>query len=146
MLVRWNDHDPVHVFSSLRRQMDRLLDEVDTPSIFHAAPAGALPIAFFDDGQALVVTAEVPGLTDKDFTLSLAQNVLTVQGARKVNMPEGYTPHRQERAGVRFSRSFALPTRVDPERTTAQLKDGILTITLPKAADAQPRTIAVNAG
>jgi len=147
MMIRWNDHDrPSATFDALRRQMDRLFDEYDHPSLFSAAPAGSLPLAFFDSGSALLLTAEVPGLTEKDFTLSLAQNVLTVQGERKVRAPEGYAVHRQERAGVRFSRSFALPCRVDPERTTATLKEGVLTITLPKTTEAQPRTIAVSAG
>lgn len=146
MLVRWNDHDTLSTFDTLRRQMDRLFDEYDRPSVFHATPAGSLPVTFFDSGSALVLSAEVPGLGEKDFTLSLAQNVLTVQGERRVRAPEGYAAHRQERAGVRFSRSFAMPCRVDPERTTATLKDGVLTITLPKAAEAQPRAITVNAG
>lgn len=147
MLVRWSDHDSSHpAFDTLRRQMDRLFDEFERPDIFRAAPSGSLPVTFFDSGPALVFSADVPGLTDKDFTLSLAQNVLTVQGERRVRAPEGFVAQRQERAGVRFSRSFALPVRVDAERTTASLKDGVLTITLPKAAEAQPRQIAVNAG
>ena len=147
MLVRWSDHDSSHpALDTLRRQMDRFFDEFDRPDIFRAAPVGSLPVTFHDSGAALVFSADVPGLTDKDFTLSLAQNVLTVQGERRVRAPEGFAVQRQERAGVRFSRSFALPCRVDAERTTATLKDGVLTITLPKAAEAQPRQIAVNAG
>lgn len=146
MLVRWSDHDSSPAFDSLRRQVERLFDEADRPDIFRAAPAGSLPVTFTDKGDSLVFSADIPGLTDKDFTLSLAQNVLTVQGERRVRAPEGFVAHRQERAGVRFSRSFALPCRVDSERTTATLKDGVLTITLPKAVEAQPRQITVNAG
>jgi HSP20 family protein len=51
--------------------------------------------------------------------------------------------HRQERPGLRFSRSFTLPTKIDSEKTTAVLKNGVLTLTLPKAPEAQPRQISV---
>jgi hypothetical protein len=65
--------------------------------------------------------------------------------AFQVKAPEGYSAHRQERPAVRFSRSFALPCRVNPEKATAAVKNGILTVTLEKAADAMPRQIAVKA-
>lgn len=147
MLVRWTEQDhPFSTFDTFRRQMDRLLDDLDRPSVFQAAAPGSLPVSVFDTENALIFSADVPGLEEKDFTLSLAQNVLTIQGERRTRPLEGYAAHRQERAAVRFSRSFALPCRVDPERTTAALKDGVLTVTLPKATEARPRTIAVNAG
>ena len=146
MIVRWNDHDhPISTFDALRRQMDRLFDEYDRPTLFQTASAGALPVSVFDTGAALLFSVDVPGLDEKDFSISLAQNVLTIQGERRARHQEGYATHRQERASARFSRSFALPCRVDPERTAATLQDGVLTITLPKAAEAQPRTIAVTA-
>jgi HSP20 family protein len=147
MLVRWTEQDsPFSTFDALRRQMDRLLDEFDRPSLFQASSPGSFPVSVFDTDAALIFSADLPGLEEKDFSLSLAQNVLTIQGERKPRPLEGYTTHRQERASVHFSRSFALPCRVDPERTSASLKDGVLTVTLPKAAEAKPRTIAVNAG
>ena len=147
MMVRWNEFEPsVSSLGALRRQMDRLFEDFDRQGFYGNASNNSLPVTFFDTGSALVMSADVPGLTEKDFSLSLAQNVLTVQGERRVRAPEGYATHRQERASVRFSRSFALPCRVDAERTTATLKDGVLTVTLPKTPEAQPRTIAVNAG
>lgn len=147
MLIRWNEQEPSHsAFDALRRQMDRIFDDFDRPNVFQNSTQGSLPVSVFDDGKSLIFSADVPGLGDKDFTLSLAQNVLTIQGERKNRHQEGYATHRQERAAVRFSRSFALPCRVDAERTSASLKDGVLTVTLPKATEAQPRTIAVTAG
>jgi HSP20 family protein len=77
--------------------------------------------------------------------LTLQQDVITLSGERKPDAPEGYYAHRQERAPVKFARSFTLPCRVDPEKAGASLKDGVMTITLAKAADAQPRHISIKA-
>ena len=66
-----------------------------------------------------------------------------MRGERKPDAPQGAFVHRQERAPVKFSRSFALPCKVDPEKSGATLKNGVLTITLAKASEAQPRQIAV---
>ncbi len=63
---------------------------------------------------------------------------------RKVDAPEGYTAHRRERSGYSFAQSYELPTRVDPEKVEASLKQGVLTLSLPKVAEVQPKKITVN--
>lgn len=98
-----------------------------------------------DEGANLVLTAELPGLSEKDIKVSLNQNVLTLAAERKVTVPQGFAPQRQERSDFKFSRSYQLPVRVDAERTEATLKNGVLTLSLAKAADAQPRQITVKA-
>jgi HSP20 family protein len=98
-----------------------------------------------DNGSSIVITAEVPGLSEKDIKLTLTQNVLQISGERKLEVPKGYTIHRQERPELSFSRSFSLPSRVNAESATATVKDGILTITLEKTPDAMPRQITVSA-
>jgi HSP20 family protein len=77
--------------------------------------------------------------------ITLTQDVLRLSGQRKVDAPEGYSVHRQERAPFRFSRSYALPAKVDPERVGAALRDGVLVITLEKAVEVKPRRIQVKA-
>ena len=126
--------------AQLRRELDRLFGEFE-----RAAAAPASPLSFEDDGTNFVLRAEVPGLTENDFQISLAGNTLTLKGERKLEAPEGYTMHRRERSPYRFARSLELPARVDGEKVTATLKHGVLTLTLPKAAEAQPRQIAVKA-
>lgn len=96
-----------------------------------------------DTGQALVLTAEVPGLEDKDLHITLTEDVLTVAGERKADAPEGYSVHRQERAPFRFSRSYSLPVKVDPEKTSARLENGVLEVRLEKAPEVKPRQITV---
>lgn len=152
MLTRWNNWDDFDdmfaAMSQLRTTMDRMFDDAfgGRGATRPLSLAGGWPRAnLIDGGASLVLTAEVPGLTEKDLQLSLDQQVLTISGQRDVAAPEGYTTHRQERAGVRFSRSFALPCRVNPERTSATVKDGMLTVTLEKAADAMPKQITVKA-
>lgn len=151
------------VMDDLRRRMVRLFDEYDARGnreVFRGgfpfdpteayAPSRTVAtwprLNVFDTGSALVLKAEVPGLQESDLKLQINQEVLSLAGERKSNAPEGYALHRRERATVKFSRSLTLPCKVDPEKTTASLKDGILTVTLPKTADSQPRQISVKAG
>jgi HSP20 family protein len=145
MLTPWGEFERSFTgLDDLRRRMDRLFDDYDTSA---TQPAMVWPrVNFRDAGNALVLTAEVPGLSDKDVKLTLGHDVLAVEGERRVDPPAGYSAHRRERAPVRFARSFALPCRVDAEKTTAAVKDGVLTVTLPKAPEAQPRQITVKAG
>lgn len=125
--------------AQLRRELDRLFGDFERVSSQGSA------VAFDDDGTSFVLRADVPGLTEKDFEISVANNTVTLKGERKVEAPEGYSQHRRERSAVRFAKSFQLPARVDAEKVTATLKHGVLTVTLPRAAEAQPRQISVKA-
>ena len=130
----------------LRRQMAQLFEEYDTtgwsPSLFGGGEVWP-KVNLTDTGGELVLTADVPGLSDKEVEVSLEQDVLTISGERKLNPPAGYAAHRQERGAFKFTRSFNLPARVAGDKATASVKNGILTITLPKAPEAQPRRIEI---
>lgn len=156
MLTRFSDIDRTFaVMDQLRRRMDRLFDEYEPGHARAEARPNAADeaerlwsrrwprLSLSDAGANLVLKAEVPGLGDKDVQLSIHQEVLTLSGERKAEVQEGYYVHRQERAPVKFARSFTLPCKVDPEKSSASLKDGVLTVTLAKAPEAQPRQIAV---
>jgi HSP20 family protein len=155
MLTRWNSgwneiEDMFSAMSQLKTYMDRVFDDGFGGRLSEARAlpffAGTWPRTnLVDAGTNLVLTAEVPGLSENDVKLTLNQDVLTISGERKVEAPEGYSAHRQERATVSFSRSFTLPCRVNVEHTNASVKNGILTVTLEKAAEAMPRQIAVKA-
>ena len=139
MLRRLTDYErPLDLFSELRRQMDQVWEDFDTGS---QAQYEALRVR--DAGANLVVEADLPGVPEKGVDLTLADNVLYVTAERKLVAPEGYAPRRQERASFRFSRSLALPVKIDPEKVTASVKDGVLTVTLAKAEEARPRQIQV---
>jgi HSP20 family protein len=124
----------------LRRELDRLFGDFERS----VAPAST-PVSFEDDGTNFVLRADVPGLSENDIQISVAGNTVTLRGERKLEVPEGHSVHRRERSGVRFAKSFELPARVDAEKVSATLKLGVLTLTLPRAADVQPRQISIKA-
>lgn len=103
------------------------------------APTGR----FQDTGEALVFWLAVPGVTERDIRVDVTREELTVSLQRATASPEGYTAQRRERADLALRRTFSLPAPVDPEAATARVKDGVLTITLPKVAEVRPRTIPV---
>jgi HSP20 family protein len=148
MITRWHSgrRDFSNMFSSmnqLRQHMERLFEE---GALEEASWVGGWPRTNLGDtGEALVLSAEVPGLTEKDVQITLHQDTVSISGERRLDVPSGYSVHRQERREVGFSRSFMLPCKVSAENASATVKDGILTVTLPKAAEAVPRQIAVNA-
>ena len=126
----------------LRRELDRLLGDYESQ---WAHVPGTGTVTFEDDGSQFILRADVPGLTENDFQINLAGSTLTLRGERKLEVPEGYSVHRRERSAVSFAKSYELPARVDAEKVNATLKHGVLTLTLPKAAEAQPRQISVRA-
>jgi HSP20 family protein len=159
MLMRWNDWgnlagsraresaSQVDPFDALRREMNHLFFDFERgwPGLARDT-AQPWPRATLEDtGAALVVRAELPGVEDKALELSAEETTLTIKGERNDTPPEGYSVHRKERGAFRFSRSFALPAKVDVEGVQALLKHGVLTVTLPKAKEAQPRQINVKA-
>jgi HSP20 family protein len=99
----------------------------------------------FEDGEGITLKAELPEVDVKDVDIQVEGNTLTLKGERKLENEEkrdGY--HRIERTYGSFSRTFTLPSTVDVEHITAQSKDGVLRLFLPKKAETKPRQIKVN--
>lgn len=134
----WRDFD--RTFSAF----DELRRHFDAPTFRAYCGADTWPrVSVNDLGATLAVTAEVPGIPQDEISVELNNDTLVISGERKVTAPEGYSVHRQERGDLSFSRSFALPAKVDPEKISASLKDGVLTVTLEKVPEAKPRHITV---
>ena len=115
--------------------------EPDGPDASRAWPR----ISLFDAGEKLVLTADLPGIPESDLEVTTQNGGLVISGERKADAPEGYAVHRQERAAMKFARSVALPCKVNTAETSASLREGVLTITLPKALEAQPKQISIRA-
>lgn len=153
MLTLWSDLNPLARFSSrrsdgfddLRREMNRLFFDFEREFPSHAFNAQAPELTLDDTGEALVLRAEVPGVAEKDLELQVEEGSVSLRGERKEETEKGHSIHRKERSDFRFARSFTLPAKVDPEKVVAELKNGILTVTLPKAETAKPRKISVRA-
>ncbi len=142
-----NYRNPRNPFFQLRDEMDRLLTG------FFGAADGILPPVFrnqpavnvWESGDALMVEMEVPGVKNDQFDISVAGEELSVKIDRPEAGPEGVIYHRRERPVGSFNRLVRLPVEVDAEHVEAELHDGVLTITLPKAESAKPRKINVAA-
>ena len=98
-----------------------------------------------DTPEAFVFQADVPGVQEKDLQIQLHGNRLTIRGKRETEEKKpGDTYYTYERSYGSFARTFTLPDSADVEAVKADLKDGVLMVTVPKKAKEQPRTVAVN--
>lgn len=97
----------------------------------------------YQNSDAVVAVVEVPGMRKEDIDISLQDGMLTIAGERERSSGEGEDAERTERFSGKFRRSITLPTRVDAGKVSASYKDGILTITLPKAEEAKPKKVEV---
>lgn len=102
------------------------------------------PVDIQETEEGYRLTAELPGLTREDINITLENNVLRLSGERRLEKDvkkESY--HRIERSYGNFQRSFSLPHQVNGDKVEASFKDGVLTISVPKAEQARPRKIAI---
>jgi len=98
----------------------------------------------YQNNDNVVAVVELPGLRKEDIEISLQDGTLTISGERKEEATQENGAARTERFTGKFRRSISLPTRVDANNVSATYKDGILTVTLPKAEEAKPKQIQIN--
>ena len=111
-----------------------------------AAGEWAPAVDIIENDRGIVIKAELAGIDPKDVVVTIDNNVLTLKGERHVEKDaKKESFHRMERAYGVFARSFALPEHVDAGKVTAEFKDGLLTVTLPRTEAAKPRAIEINA-
>jgi HSP20 family protein len=123
--------------SNLQDELDRLFE---TPL---TAWAPALDV--HEDKDNFSIRVELPGMKREDIEVTLQDGALVITGERKEEkVTEGTAVHRQERFYGKFSRALTLPAAVAGDKVKAQYKDGILTVTLPKAEEAKPKAISVS--
>ena len=128
----------------LQEEVQRLFDGSlgDFGSQFFNVWAPALDV--YEDRENLVVTLEVPGLKKEAFEINLHDGVLSIAGERRFDERKPKAAgYRSERFEGRFQRSVTLPKAVQADKVHAAYKDGILTVTLPIAAEARPKQITV---
>jgi HSP20 family molecular chaperone IbpA len=100
-------------------------------------------VDIFETGEALTVSLEMPGVERKNVSVHLEDDVLRIDGQIDFSKYEGLDPVYTEYNIGHYSRSFAISEKVDRDRISAQLDDGVLTLTLPKAKEAMSRRIAI---
>ena len=129
--ARW---DPFRDFLTIQHRLERL----------STGPQGWTPaMDLCETAQAYVLTAELPGVPREQVRIDIRDGKLTLQGRREARVScEHY--HQVERGHGEFSRSVMLPLAVDTANVVADLRDGVLTITVPKLPDAGPRRVEVS--
>jgi HSP20 family protein len=136
-LAARRDSDPLY---SLQREVDRLFNEFSTLTPWYSGDRDFAPsVNVTERTQEIEVTAELPGMEEKDIDISIARGVLTIKGEKKQEREETEGDYyRRERRYGAFSRSIQLPTDIlDTDMAEAVFKNGVLTIILPKLEEAQ---------
>jgi HSP20 family protein len=121
-------------------------DVIGAPAwdVAEAAPAFAPRVEIREEKDAVVLTAELPGVERADLTVEVKEGVLTLSGSKKqAATSENEGVYRSERVYGEFKRSFALPETLDEGRIDAQFRNGVLRLTLPKKPEAAPKQIAI---
>lgn len=141
-LVRW---DPFRDLLTMQDRMNRLFSDAFSRTAGEEATGAWLPaVDIYEQGDNLVLQAEVPGVGRDDLDVRVEGNVLTLSGERKQQKEiKDEQFHRLERSYGKFVRSFTLPVGIDTDRIKAEFRDGLLTLTLPKAEEAKPKRIKV---
>jgi HSP20 family protein len=140
MLSRW---EPFRDLARLQEEMGRVFGE---DRMFRPGESvGWTPACdIYEDDEALRLEFELAGVEPKDVDIRFENGVLTVRGERKLEKEDKRDNyHRVERSYGTFTRSFTLPASVDGEKIRAEAKHGVLSVTLPKRAEAKPRAIQV---
>jgi len=143
-LPSWRFRSSFSDLERMKQQMDRLMD------VFSGYPgrgrsAGVFPLVnLTEDRDRYYIRAELPGVKSEDMEIQAERNTISLSGARKVAAErDDVKYHRREREAGTFSRMIGLPGEIDPDKVSASLADGILTITVPKAEVAKPKQISV---
>src|SRR5437016_5997613 len=148
LLTRW---EPLREFSTMQDRMNRM-NRLFRESYSPEGPEEALtttsfapPVDIYEDEHSITLKLEVPGIDEKDIDVRVEGNTLSVHGERKIEKVEKEENFRRvERQYGSFTRSFTLPSSVDPAQVSADYDKGVLKIQLAKRAEAKPKQIKVN--
>lgn len=143
-MVRWQSNPgEISEFDRLRQEVNRLFNLFSPgadPFFSRVYPA----INLTEKGDHFYIRAELPGLVPESLDISVVEGRLQLRGERKIDVEEqNASYHRKEREAGIFRRTIALPAKIDSDKVTANMKNGVLTIVLPKSEEAKPKKITV---
>lgn len=127
-------------------QLQQNLDSFRSSSWLGSSTSGAggfPPLNVFSRGDDIVIVAEAPGLKKEELDIQVKGRTIQIAGTKNIQYGEPVSLHRRERTIGRFSRSLNLPVEVDTDKITAEYRNGILAISLPRAEHEKPRSIQV---
>jgi HSP20 family protein len=150
LLTGWESVRELSAMQDRMNRMNRLFRESNSPEVPEEALTTttlAPPVDIYEDEHNIILKIEVPGIDEKDIDVRIQNNTLTVQGDRKIEKEEKEENFRRvERQYGSFTRSFTLPSSVDPGQVSARCDKGVLKINLGKKAEAKPTQIKVSVG
>ncbi len=133
--------DPFADMRRMQRDMNRMFAGLDAPQ-----KPGQPAINFWAGQDSIVLTAELPGLSQEDIELTVKDGIVTLSGSyHDPETGEDAVWHRRERPQGRFSRSIELPFRIAPDRVEARFKDGVLTVEMQRPEEDKPKRIEIKA-
>ncbi len=150
LLTGWECVRELSAMQDRMNRINRLLSESYSPEVPEEAlttTALAPPVDIYEDEHNIILKIEVPGIDEKDIDVRIQDTTLTVHGERKIEKEEKEENFRRvERQYGSFTRSFTLPSSVDPGQVSARCDKGMLKINLAKNAEAKPTQIKVDVG
>src|ERR1700740_177014 len=150
LLTGWESLRELSAMQDRMNRMNRLIRESYNPEVPEEALTTttlAPPVDIYEDEHNVILKMEVPGIDEKDLDVRIQNNTLTVHGERKIEKEEKEENFRRvERQYGSFTRSFTLPSSVDPGQVSASCDKGVLKISFAKKAEAKPKQIKVNVG
>jgi HSP20 family protein len=145
-IIRWS---PYRSWLNVNREMENLFDDFFGSSGRGTKEANAMAwnpdVDLAESKEGYIVKADLPGVAKEDVKVTLSEDVLTITGEKKEEKEiTDHNIHKSERVYGSFTRSFRLPTPVQSEKIKAEYKDGVLTLSIPKAESVKPREIHIN--
>ena len=146
-LTRWN---PTADSANLAQRMERMFDEMMGRGLWRSSEDRPLrgtwvpAVNILEREDAMVITADLPGLKAEDVEVTVEEGILSIRGERKLKeTSEGETYHRVERLYGIFERTFTLPNSVDVDKIDARFSNGEMVLTLPKREESKPRSVKI---
>jgi HSP20 family protein len=135
--------DPYDALFHFQRALDEQL-ESDWLEDVTTGTGAFPPINVFQRGSDFVAIIEMPGVRKDDLSLEVRGNTIRISGKKMVDYGDKFSMHRRERVAGSFDRTINLPVQLDPNRITAEYRDGMLALALPRAEGDKPKSIKVN--
>uniref|UniRef100_UPI003D81A876 Hsp20/alpha crystallin family protein n=1 Tax=Trichloromonas sp. TaxID=3069249 RepID=UPI003D81A876 len=136
---------------SFSREMDQMFRNIGfarllEPALAPLVGAGSYPrINLRETESSYIIETQLPGIDPRELEMSIIKGTLTLSGERKKPAQEIGSWHRRERSSGKFMRAIDIPAEIEIDKVTADYRDGLLTITLPKAASVRPKRIEITA-
>jgi HSP20 family protein len=136
-------HNPFEALFAIQSALEarRASDWLGT----RTAGTGAFPpINIFQQNDDFIAIVELPGVQKEDIDIQVKENTIRISGRKNLSFDEGSSIHRRERVRGDFDRTLSVPIRIEPDAVTAEYRNGVLALFIPRAASDKPRAVAIN--